>query len=282
MLVWLLPVVFALDPFKVKYAVNCGGEEVTTYDDVTYLSDRGYSTGIVSDFGKSSQIKLTKTQELYQTERYAESDFSYTLPLEEQGNYVLILKFSEVWFSGEQEKLFNVKIGDITVVNLLDIFAQVGKFAAYDEFIQFKFENGKVLINNLEAKGAYKNGKLKVDFMKTDFDNPKINAIVLFKGKIEETDYLSQKKFIESIKRRDEEKLIREAREFRKDPVFEDLEDFEDLSLQPEVIAIEENQSLFAVLSTVPALVIISLLLVLGVAACLPSKSNSQVKPKRT
>ena len=275
---------FALDPSKVKYAVNCGGEAITTSDDISYLSDRGYSTGIMSDYGKSFQIKLTKSPEIYQTERYADSDFSYSIPLEDPGNYVLILKFSEVWFNGEQEKLFSVKIGDITVVSLLDIFSQVGKYAAYDEFVQFKYEKGKVLINNAEAKGALKNGKLKVDFVKTDFDNPKINAIVLYKGKIEETGFAEQKRFLETLRRQAQEEAVKASRDYRKDPVYEDESDFEELVAQPDVVVIEESDSLLSVLSTVPALIIISLLLVLGIAACLPSKSASQAqhKPKHS
>ena len=51
------------------------------------------------------------------------------------------------------------------------------------------------MINNVEAKGALKIGKLRVDFVKTDFDNPKINEIVLYKGKIEEIGFAEQKRF---------------------------------------------------------------------------------------
>lgn len=286
MLTWLIPVVLALDPAKVKYAVNCGGPLITTSDDVIYFADTGYSSGIVSDFGKSVQIKLTKFPEVYQTERYALSDFSYSIPLEEPGKYVLILKFSEVWFNQAQEKLFSVRIGDVVVIENLDIFDQVGKYAAYDEFVPFEFEDGKVLIKGKEAKGSVQKNKLKIDFLKTDYDNPKINAIVLFKGKLEETNYNEQKRYIESLKRQMQEEINKEERGYRTDKVFEDETDFEDFGGEDPHIIIEENQSLWSVLSSVPAMVIIAFVLVLGVAACIPTRASNAPsapsKPKRT
>ena len=265
-----------------KYAVNCGGDEFITSDNITYVSDRGFSAGTISDHGKGFPIKLTKSPEVYQTERYADSDFFYLIPLEEPGSYVLILQFSEVWFSREQEKMFSVKVGDITVASLLDVFSQVGRYAAYDEFVQFKYENNKILINNMEAKGALKNGKLKINFVKTDFDNPKINAMVLYKGKIEETGFAEQKKFLEGYKRMVQEEAMKASRDYRIDPVYEDDLDFEDLPMQPEFLTVEESQSLLSVLSSLPAMISSSLLLVLVIAACLPSRSTMQpqLKPK--
>ena len=275
MLAGLLPVVLALSPQKVKYAVNCGGEEITTYDGVTYFSDRGYSGGVVSDFGKSVSIMLTKTPEIYQTERWAESDFSYNVPIQEPGEYVLILKFSEVWFNSDQEKIFSVAIGNIVVVNYLDIYSIVGKNAAHDEFIQFKYEGGKVIVNNKEATGAIKNGMLNVKFIKTDFDNPKVNGIVLFKGLLEETSFEEQKKF----KRRVEHEPPKETRNYRKDNAREEETDFEDVSVETEVILLDEDtDSLLSVFTTAPALAIIALLMILGVAACIPTTTKSASK----
>ena len=277
MLLWLIPLALALDPSKVKYAINCGGSEIVTSDGVRYKSDSGFSAGVASDHGKSSSIKLTSTPELYQTERYATSDFTYTVPLPEPGKYVLILKFSEVWFTSEQQKIFSVEIGDQTVVEFLDIYSKVGIFAAYDEFIPFVYQKGKVLIDGSEVKNAVKGEKLVIKFVKTDFDNPKINAIVLLNGGLDDTDYAKQKKFLQGLKKEKEED---EKRFESKKPakVFEDESDFEDLDVEHEII-IEENNSLLGVLSSIPALIIISLVLVLGVAACIPSKPSLHVPP---
>lgn len=38
-------------------------------------------------------------QILYQTERYNEETFGYEVPIREEGDYVLVLKFAEVYFA---------------------------------------------------------------------------------------------------------------------------------------------------------------------------------------
>lgn len=43
-------------------------------------------------------IKYTLDQKIYKTERHADYDIAYNLPLDEPGSYVLILKFVEVYF----------------------------------------------------------------------------------------------------------------------------------------------------------------------------------------
>jgi hypothetical protein len=124
--------------------------------------------------------------ELYQTERWHSETFTYSLPLSESGKYVLILKFSEVYFNNANDKVFDVALGKKTVINNLDVFAMVGKAAAHDEYIQFELRDDNVYINGVEAINAYepKNRVLRVRFVKGEKDNPKINAILLYKGDI--------------------------------------------------------------------------------------------------
>ena len=270
MLLWLIPAVLALDPLKVKFAVNCGGSEHRTPDGVLYQSDTGYSTGITSEHGKSSQIKLTTTPELYQTERYATSDLTYSIPLTESGSYVLILKFSEVWFNSEQQKMFHISLGDHQVVEFLDIFGKVGINAAYDEFIEFTYENGKVRVKGSEAPNAVKSGRLQVSFIKTDFDNPKINAIVLVKGKLEDTNYHAQKKTLDGIKKASEDERRRYDSK-KQVKVHENEDDFEDVEDQEaRTILIEENHSIWSVFMSVPALALAGFVVVLSIGACVP------------
>ena len=66
------------------------------------------------------------------------------MPLKDQGKYVLILKFSEVYFNSPKEKIFDIGFGDTKVINNLDIYSKVGKAAANDEYIEFEFKNGKI------------------------------------------------------------------------------------------------------------------------------------------
>jgi hypothetical protein len=57
------------------------------------------------------------------------------------------LKFSEVYFQGPGEKIFDVKIGSMAVINDLDIFGRVNSRAIpYDEFIEMNIKGGKVFI----------------------------------------------------------------------------------------------------------------------------------------
>jgi len=65
------------------------------------------SDGEASDYGKSLNILRVHPQDaiLYQTERYHSTHFSYDLPLREDGDYALVLKFCEVWFNAPNQKV---------------------------------------------------------------------------------------------------------------------------------------------------------------------------------
>lgn len=124
--------------------------------------------------------------DLYQTERWHTDTFTYSIPAKQPGKYVLVLKFSEVYFDSVDQKVFDIALGKKTVLKDIDVFAKVGKAAAHDEFVEFELKDDKVLINKAEVPGAFepKNKLLKVKFVKGSKDNPKINAIVLIKGDI--------------------------------------------------------------------------------------------------
>lgn len=50
-------------------------------------------------------------QILYQTERYNEETFGYEVPIKEEGDYVLVLKFAEVYFAQSQQKVRGAVLG---------------------------------------------------------------------------------------------------------------------------------------------------------------------------
>ncbi len=66
--------------------------------------------------------------------------------MKQPGKYVLILKFSEVYFNSPGEKIFDIGVGNLKVVNQLDIYSKVGKATAYDEYVEFEFKNGKIYV----------------------------------------------------------------------------------------------------------------------------------------
>ena len=63
--------------------------------------------GTSSDYGKQLLIGRVpqKDQILYQTERYHTSTFGYDIPITEDGRYLLVLKFSEVYFNAPNMKV---------------------------------------------------------------------------------------------------------------------------------------------------------------------------------
>ena len=73
--------------------------------------------------------------------------------------------------------------GDLTIASDLDIFERVGRGAAHDEYIEFEVRQGRIVYENEESELT--RGKMRVEFIKSYRDNPKVNAIVLMKGRME-------------------------------------------------------------------------------------------------
>jgi len=115
--------------------------------------------------------------------------FSYDVPITQPGKYVIILKFTELYFKQARKRVFNIKFGDSKVGNEIDIYAEVGKIAAFDEYIEFEYKDGQIYYENRVCPSAFRNGKLRVVFEKIGMDNPKVDVIVLFQGDLSETDY---------------------------------------------------------------------------------------------
>ena len=91
---------------EIIWAVNCGGDAHTDVNGIRYQRDV-LTTGISSDFGRSLMIQRVPPQDqiLYQTERYHTATFGYDIPVKGDGEYVLVLKFSEVWFAAPNQKV---------------------------------------------------------------------------------------------------------------------------------------------------------------------------------
>ena len=114
---------------KVLFAINCGAEEVVTDDyGITYQADSYYQGGVASTEG-SNHRWLMSNNAVYMSERYGlGEDFSYKIPMEgiTEGKFTIILKFSEIYFWEPGMKVFDVAIGDKTLVKDFDILASAG------------------------------------------------------------------------------------------------------------------------------------------------------------
>lgn len=173
--------------YEVIYAINAGGDSFTDINNIHYDKDPlDDKIGTASDFGK--QLVIGRVPEydesLYQTERYHTSSFGYDIPIAGDGEYTLVLKFSEVYFNAPNMKVFDVMLNnEHTVIEKLDIFKQVGKAIAHDEYIHFTISRGRLYYK--EEESEIRGNRIRVEFIKGNRDNPKINALILFKGDME-------------------------------------------------------------------------------------------------
>ncbi|XP_055592734.1 malectin-B [Uranotaenia lowii] len=176
---------YAASSHNVIYAINAGGDAHIDSHGIKYGRDPLMGkVGTESDYGKQLlMINRVKPNDeiLYQTERYHHDTFAYELPLAGDGEYVLILKFCEVYFNAPNMKVFDIALNNRhMIVSDLDIFSLVGKGTAHDEYVYFTISRGRMYFK--EEESEVRGGKMKLEFVKGYKDNPKINAIVLIKG----------------------------------------------------------------------------------------------------
>jgi len=77
------------------------------------------SVGVASDYGKRQAVVRAPPTDniLYQTERWHDSSFAYEIPIKDEGDYVLVLKFAEVYFYAQNMKVMH------PLLNLLVAFS---------------------------------------------------------------------------------------------------------------------------------------------------------------
>ncbi|XP_048840732.1 malectin [Brienomyrus brachyistius] len=200
---------------RVIWAVNAGGEAHTDVHGVHFRKDplEG-KLGKASDYGMRLPIlrSTPEDQVLYQTERYSEDTFGYEVPIRDEGDYILVLKFAEVYFAQSQQKVFDIRLNGHMVVKDLDIFDRVGHSTAHDEFVSFSIRRGKLSVRD---EVSTFNGKLTVEFVKGYYDNPKICALYVMKGTLEDVPKLQPHPGLE--KREEEEEEEEDERETEED-----------------------------------------------------------------
>ena len=83
-------------------------------------------------------------------------------------------------------QVFQVTLNDEhNVIEELDIFAQAGRATAHDEYVPFQIKNGRLVV---KSRSSSYSGVLKVTFQKIDHrDNPKVNALLIWKGSVDRT-----------------------------------------------------------------------------------------------
>ncbi|MEM8484843.1 MAG: malectin domain-containing carbohydrate-binding protein [Bacteroidota bacterium] len=108
--------------------INAGTANEATGDGETYIGDSFFSED--SSVGPESMNTISNTNNdgLYQTERISNaslSPFGYTIPLE-NGTYSVTLHFAETAFANAGQRVFDVQIEGVTVLDNYDILAEAG------------------------------------------------------------------------------------------------------------------------------------------------------------
>ena len=175
---------------KVVIAINCGSSvPLTSTYGFTYERDKYYRGGVEGTTRVEDRYLWLDSPDLdvYFNERYSNTaSLVYEIPLkkgEENGHYVLILKFSETHFEESGKKVFDVALGSKTIIKDIDVFKRVGRFVPYDEYLEFDVKNKQLYFNNTVIPDAFLPAKLAfVLKLVKGKDNPKINAIIVVKG----------------------------------------------------------------------------------------------------
>ncbi|OII76807.1 hypothetical protein cand_024840 [Cryptosporidium andersoni] len=193
---------------NVIYAVNCGGPaHYSKYEDIQYKDDRGYNGGKINESGrKFSPFPYLKDDKVYQTQRYTtENSLQYILDLDQlnPGKFVIVLKLSEVTFKEVGKNLFGISVGNILYSQGLDIFSIVGFGTPLEVYIECEYyENGKITLNDVEITNGYsaEEKKLILALIRIKED-PKINAIVVYQGNLEEIPKIEKSEFNSNLER---------------------------------------------------------------------------------
>ena len=110
--------------------VNAGGPGYTDSLGQVWSADTGFSAGTV--FSTTNAINGTTDASLYQTERWNDTTFQYQFSVP-SGNYSVTLKYAEIYFSSNGQRIFNVNINGVAVQTNFDIVSAAGgAFTAVD------------------------------------------------------------------------------------------------------------------------------------------------------
>jgi hypothetical protein len=144
------------NPFS-PILVNAGGPAYTDSQAQVWSADKNFSGG--SAASTTHAIANTADPKLYQTERYGNFTYQFTVP---NGTYNIALKFAEFYWTGVGKRIFNVAINGTPVLTNFDIIAAVGApYTAIDKTFATVTSTGTVTIQ----------------FTSGSADLPKISAI---------------------------------------------------------------------------------------------------------
>lgn len=126
-------------------AINVGGEAYSASNGITYIADRYYVGGDITDWSWVGDVAGTNDESIYLSERWG--DFQYSIPMP-SGSYDVLLQFSELNWTAPGDRRISAVIENISMLRDFDIYNAAGFGSALD----LKFGNIQVKDGNLTIK----------------------------------------------------------------------------------------------------------------------------------
>jgi len=130
--------------------VHAGGAAYTDSLGHTWSADTGFSGGNLYggpgavNNATTSTVSNTPDPTLYQTERWGSFSYQFTVP---NGNYNVVLKFAEIYWTSVGQRIFSVSINGTQVLTNFDIIAAAGApLTAIDKTFPVTVTNGTIAI----------------------------------------------------------------------------------------------------------------------------------------
>ena len=143
------------------YRFNSGGVQVENSMG-TFAADNHFSGG--KTYTKAVAIAGTTDDAIYQTERSSSVDLgtlSYNFPLS-NGKYNVVLHFAEIYWSASGERIFDVSIEGVKVLDNYDIFRKAGANTATTETFLVDVADGtlNLYMSSLASDGGVNRPKV--------------------------------------------------------------------------------------------------------------------------
>jgi ribosome-associated toxin RatA of RatAB toxin-antitoxin module len=128
-------------------ALNSGEDGLfVSSDGVQYTYDQYFTSSSTDTVDVSVEIANTVDDDLYRSYRWG-WDFTYSVPVDNNVEYLVTLKFAEVYFSAAGLRKFSVLMEGEAKITDLDVFAKAGgKNTAYDETHSILVQDGVLSI----------------------------------------------------------------------------------------------------------------------------------------
>ncbi|WP_250419078.1 PKD domain-containing protein [Pontibacter deserti] len=137
----------ATAPSTALYRINSGGGQASTSIG-TFAADAYFSPDPGSTFSKTSAIAGTTDDIIYQSERSTTSNtatLTYNFPVG-NGQYTVVLHFAEIYWTAIGQRVFDVSLEGVKVLDNYDIVKKVGALTATTEVLQTSVTDGMLTL----------------------------------------------------------------------------------------------------------------------------------------